>query len=111
MKLFIRLPLLLLSLFSFLLMPGFSIAQQSQPTDGFRFHQIYLTEPVRSLEDISYDKSDYPINGRLSPDGKRVIISNYREKERVKVKVILENGETKEYIKSPCFIDPVAPAI
>lgn len=43
----------------------------------------------------------------LSKDKKSIIIKNYEAGSKVHVKVEYEDGTVDEFIKSPCFIDPV----
>lgn len=76
--------------------------------DQFRQYQFQLAEPVQSIEKLRYEKSDEPIKGLLSPDGKRVIMENYKKGQRVKLDVIYSNGRKEEISKSPCYIDPVS---
>lgn len=74
----------------------------------FRQFQFQLEEPAESLEDLRYEKSGEPIKGSLSPDGKRVIMDNYKKGQRVKCTLVRPGGRREDYIKSPCFIDPVS---
>ena len=53
------------------------------------------------------EKNFFPIQGKLSEDRKSIIINNYEPGTRVHIKVVYEDGTIDEYIKSPCFIDPV----
>ncbi len=78
------------------------------PIEDGDLHQIYLEEPAESLDYIRYQ--DGPkLDGELSPDGKRVIIHNHRQKRRVELKVNYKDGSSKEMLKSSCKIDPVIP--
>ena len=76
--------------------------------DQLRQYQFQLEEPVQSIEKLRYEKSEEPIKGTLSPDGKRVIMENYKKGQRVKLDAIYPDGRRVEVSKSPCFIDPVS---
>lgn len=54
-----------------------------------------------------YEKDFLPIQGRLSEDKKSVIIQNYRSGSKVRIKVEYEDGTVDEFVRSPCYIDPV----
>ncbi|MBL7924415.1 MAG: hypothetical protein JNL88_09460 [Bacteroidia bacterium] len=76
--------------------------------DQLRQYQFQLEEPAESIENLRYEKSGEPIKGQLSPDGKKVVMDNYKKGQRVKFGVVYSNGKTEELSKSPCFIDPVS---
>lgn len=76
--------------------------------EQFRQFQFQLAEPVESIDQLRYDQSGEPIKGNLSPDGKRVIMENYKKGQRIRVTLIYGGGRTEELTKSPCFIDPVS---
>ena len=90
-------------------------AQKQQVVDYFHdengntYHQIYLDEKATELLDIKYhnDDQDIEIDGNLSSDGYSLIIKNYQLNKAVSVKVLLENGEVKEILRSKCHIDPL----
>jgi hypothetical protein len=71
-------------------------------------YQIYLKQPAKEIKLIWYEKDFRPIQGKLSDDKKSIIIKDYEKGERVRVKVIYEDGTEEDFIKSPCYIDPVA---
>lgn len=54
-----------------------------------------------------YEKDFTPIQGTLSEDKKAIIIKDYKPGTKVHVKVEYEDGTLDEFVKSPCFIDPV----
>ena len=54
-----------------------------------------------------YEKNFTPIQGKLSEDKKSIIIKNYEGGSKVHVKVEYDDGTIDEFVKSPCFIDPV----
>ncbi len=70
-------------------------------------YQIYLKQPAKEIKLLMYEKNFLPIQGKLSEDKKSIIINNYEQGTRVHIKVIYEDGTVDEFIKSPCFIDPV----
>lgn len=72
-------------------------------------HQIYLEESVKSLDDLEYEKDGEKLKGKLSEDGKRIIVENYYKRGRVKATVTNALGEQKTVSKSSCFIDIVIP--
>jgi len=73
----------------------------------FKQHQIYLDKPAISIEQLQYDKDETPIKGKLSEDGRRIIMDGYTKRGRVKIIVMYGDGERGEFTKSTCFIDPV----
>lgn len=70
-------------------------------------YQIYLKQPAKSIKLLMYEKNFIPIQGKLSEDKKSIIINNYENGSKVHVKVEYEDGTVEEFVKSPCFIDPV----
>jgi hypothetical protein len=86
-----------------------SALQKSTPI--YREYQFSLPEPAKQIELIEYEKDNVPLHGKLSPDGKIIFIRNYKTGQMVRAKVLLQSGRTEEYIKSPCFIDPVIEAL
>jgi len=75
--------------------------------DQLRQFQFQLEQEAEKIEELRYDKTGEPIKGTLSPDGKRVVMDNYKKGQRVKFKATYPDGRTEELTKSPCFIDPV----
>ena len=69
--------------------------------------QIYLTKPAKAIRLLMYEKNFIPIQGKLSDDRKSIIIKNYESGSKVHVKVEYDDGTTEEFVRSPCFIDPV----
>ncbi len=76
---------------------------------GIEYHQIYLDQPVKSLDNVEYKDGSGNLNGKISKDGKRVLIKNYEKRGQVKFNVTYKDGTKGEFFKSSCFIDPVAP--
>ena len=70
-------------------------------------YQIYLKQPVKEIRLLMYEKNFLPIQGKLSEDRKSIIMNNYEQGTKVHVKVIYDDGTVDEFVKSPCFIDPV----
>jgi len=85
----------------------FSDSSQHAPPPVFKEYRFTLPEKVIDIIWIEYEKSKVPMHGKLAPDGKSILIRNYEPGQPLRVKAMLENGKTEEYVKSPCFIDPV----
>jgi hypothetical protein len=79
-------------------------AQENKQKHDF---QIALPRPAKSIRLLMYEKNFIPIQGNLSEDKKSIIIKNYEQGSRVHVKVEYEDGTVEEFVKSPCYIDPV----
>ena len=92
---------------------GLPLMAQSLKTDSIfvpgklRQYQFQLEHPVESIEELRYEQSGEPINGTLSPDGRRVVMDNYKKGQRVKLTVTYTDGRKEEVSKSSCYIDPV----
>lgn len=92
----------------FLLLLNISlIAQEKSDKIQKQDFQIYLKRPAKAIRLIMYEKNFVPIQGRLSEDKKSIIIKNYDSGSKVHVKVEYEDGTLEEFVKSPCYIDPV----
>ena len=72
-----------------------------------RQYQFHLEEPLERIENLRYDQSGEPLKGTLSPDGKRVVLDNYKKGQRIRFNAVFPDGRTEEVGKSPCFIDPI----
>ena len=95
---------LLTFLFTFFLTENsFSQQNNNQKQD----YQIYLTKPAKNIKLLMYEKNFVPIQGKLSEDKKSIIIKNYETGSKVHVKVEYEDGSVDEFVRSPCFIDPL----
>jgi len=70
-------------------------------------YQIHLPHPAKEIKLIMYEKNFLPIQGKLSPDRKSVILKDYELGTKVRVKLIYEDGTADEFVRTPCFIDPV----
>jgi hypothetical protein len=86
---------------------SFTAEAQSDTTRSKTDFQIFLKQPAKEVKRILYEKNFLPIQGELSEDHKAVIIKNYQQGSKVRVKVVYEDGTEEEFVKSPCFIDPV----
>ena len=93
-------------LFSFFL-SGLLIAQVKSDKVEKKDFQIYLKAPAKSIRLLMYEKNFVPIQGKLSEDKKSIIIKNYETGSKVHVKVEYEDGSVDEFVRSPCYIDPV----
>lgn len=96
----------------FMLMAGIAKTQSLKNDsifvpDALRQYQFQLEEPVEKIDNLRYDKTGEPLKGTLSPDGKRVLMDNYKKGQRVKFDVVYPDGRVEELSKSPCYIDPV----
>jgi hypothetical protein len=85
--------------------PSFIFAQSEN--DNSKDFQIFLKQPAKSIQLLMYEKNFTPIQGTLSKDKKSIIIKNYEKGSKVRVKVQYEDGTVEEFLKSPCYIDPV----
>ena len=70
-------------------------------------YQIHLSQPAKEIRLLMYEKNFLPIQGKLSEDRKSVILKEYELGSKVHVKLIYEDGTADEFVRSPCFIDPV----
>jgi hypothetical protein len=99
---------LIFFLFFLFMMPAFvSASPDSTEAKPKQKYQIFLKQPAKEIKLIMYEKNFLPIQGKLSEDHKAVIMSNYETGNTVRVKVLYEDGTVDEFLKSPCFIDPV----
>ena len=95
-----------LFLFLFISCSSLSFSQNDKSTERHDF-QIYLKQPAKEIKFIWYEKNFMPIQGKLSEDKKSIIMKDYEPGTKVHVKVIYEDGTEDEFVKSPCYIDPV----
>ena len=98
-------PLLLLTLLS-ISVSAFALSDTTQ-TEKSQDYQIYLRQPAKQIKLIMYEKDFLPIQGKLSEDRKSVIIKDYQHGNKVHVKVVYDDGTEEEFVRSPCYIDPV----
>ncbi len=104
MKSFLK--LILFAFFSMLSMRVFAVAD-STDVQNKHGYQIFLKQPAKEIKLLMYEKNFVPIQGKLSEDHKSVIMNNYELGNKVRVKVQYEDGTVDEFLKSPCYIDPV----
>src|SRR5436853_7722559 len=97
---------LLFSVFLFCSFNSFSQPDSTKATPATNF-QIFLKQPAKEIKLLMYEKNFLPIQGKLSEDRKSVIMKDYQTGTRVHVKVLYEDGTVEEFVKSPCYIDPV----
>lgn len=79
----------------------------STQTRNKQEYQIFLKQPAKQIKLIMYEKNFVPIQGKLSEDRKSVIMKDYESGNKVHVKVLYDDGTEEEFVKSPCYIDPV----
>jgi hypothetical protein len=77
------------------------------PSKNKHDYQIFLKQPAKTIKLLMYEKDFMPIQGKLSDDRKSVIMKDYQNGTKVRIKVIYEDDTEDEFIKSPCYIDPV----
>ncbi|CAN5561947.1 hypothetical protein BH11BAC1_BH11BAC1_04020 [soil metagenome] len=77
---------------------------EAKPKTDF---QIFLKQPAKEIKLLMYEKNFLPIQGKLSEDHKSIIMKNYENGSKVHVKVLYDDGTEEDFIKSPCYIDPV----
>ena len=51
-------------------------------------YQFNLEKPAVQIENLRYENSDEPIRGRISIDGTKVLMDNYKKGQRVKFDAI-----------------------
>ena len=74
-------------------------------------YEIHLKQPAKEIRLLMYEKNFLPVHGRLSDDHKSIIMTDYDQGSRVHVRVIYEDGTADEFVRSPCYIDPVIEAL
>src|SRR4051794_2561458 len=70
-------------------------------------YQIFLQHPAKEIKVLMYEKNFLPVQGKLAEDRKSIIMKNYEQGTKVRVKVLYDDGTVDEFVKSPCYIDPV----
>lgn len=73
----------------------------------FDSYQIYLKQPAKEIHQLLYEKDCTPINGNLSESKKTIIMQGYEPGNKVHIKVTYVDGTEDEFVRSPCYIDPV----
>jgi hypothetical protein len=69
--------------------------------------QIHLSKPAKEIRLMLYENNFVPVQGKLSEDRKSIIIKEYVKGSKVRVKVEYEDGTVEEFVRNPCYIDPV----
>ena len=89
---------------------GFSVASYAQ-TDSSGLpkydYQIYLPKEAKEIKQLLYEKDCSPIKGNISDGKKSIIMQDYEKGNKVHVTIIYLDGTEDEFVRSPCFIDPV----
>ncbi len=70
-------------------------------------YQIHLKQPAKEIRLLMYEKNFLPVKGRISDDKLSIIMDSYEHGNKMHVKVIYEDGTADEFVRSPCYIDPV----
>ena len=73
----------------------------------YNAYQIYLTKPVKEIKQLLYEKDCSPLKGTISDNKKGIIMEGYEPGNKVHVIVTYTDGSEDEFVRSPCFIDPV----
>ena len=68
-------------------------------------YQIKLKDPVKCIQQLEYEKTSEPIKGYLDDDKTIIYLEDYKVNNRVKLRVIYENGNEEEILRSPCSIE------
>jgi hypothetical protein len=79
------------------------ISQTIQKKD----YQIHLSQPAKEIKLLMYERNFLPVQGKLAEDRKSIIMKDYEQGTKVRVKVLYDDGTVDEFVKSPCYIDPV----
>ena len=81
---------------------------QTDSTDLPKYdYQIYLSKPAKEIKQLLYEKDCTPIKGSISDGKKSIIMQGYEHGNKVHVTIIYIDGTEDEFVRSPCFIDPV----
>ncbi len=70
-------------------------------------YQIYLKQPAKEIKELLFYKECTPIKGHISDNKKAIIMKDYEPGTKVYVRVVYMDGSEEEFVRSPCFIDPV----
>ena len=70
-------------------------------------YQIYLPKPAKEIQQLLFEKDCTPINGKISESKKTIIMRDYEPGDKVHIKVTYIDGTDDEFVRSPCYIDPV----
>lgn len=70
-------------------------------------YQIHLSHPAKEIKLLMYEKNFLPVQGTLSEDRKSIIMKDYEPGTKIHVKVVYDDGTVDDFVRSPCYIDPV----
>jgi len=70
-------------------------------------YQIYLPKPAKEIQQLLFEKDCTPINGKISESKKTIIMKDYEPGNKVHLKILYLDGTDDEFVRSPCYIDPV----
>ena len=82
-----------------------TIAQSADSTRHSDTYQIKLQEKVKCIQNIEYDKTGEKLKGILSEDGTIIYLPDYKVNNKLRLNVILENGQAAEIYRSPCSVE------
>ena len=82
-------------------------AQNHNPDVGpaGNIYQIKLTDSVKCIQLIEYEKTGEPVKGYLDDNKTLIYLEDYKVNNKVRLKVIFENGREQEIMRSPCSIE------
>lgn len=82
-------------------------AQNHNPDVGpaGTIYQIKLTDSVKCIQLIEYEKTGEPVKGYLDDNKTLIYLEDYKVNNKVRLKVIFENGREQEIMRSPCSIE------
>jgi hypothetical protein len=86
---------------------GYAQSKDSDDEPVFDSYQIYLKKPAEEIKEILNYKDCQPIKGTITEDKKKVIMEDYVPGNKVYLQVRYADGTEEEFVRSPCFIDPV----
>ncbi len=86
-------------------------ANDSLLSNKIHGYEIHLKQPAKEIRLLMYERNFLPVHGKLSDDHKSIIMDDYQVGSKVHVRVIYEDGTADEFVRSPCYIDPVIEAL
>jgi len=88
--------------------PGLTCYAQTDSSGLPKYdYQIYLPKEAKEIKQLLYEKDCSPIKGNISSGKKSIIMQDYEKGNKVHVTIIYLDGTEDEFVRSPCFIDPV----
>ena len=79
-------------------------APKGEPKSLF---QIHLLKPGKEIKFLMYEKNFLPVRGIISDDRQSIILPDYEKGMSIRVNVVYEDDTSEEFVRTPCFIDPV----